>query len=99
MSSETPKFKCGDRMQAMCTDYNRKCGIYACCGVVLKALEKPANIYYCFLEIGKFIYIDACQMCHVDEEMYQGWKKNGINTANPQLYVSQEIQMRKSIKC
>jgi len=82
MSEAIPKFVHGERMQAMCTSENKAKGIYAVCGVVLSNIR--GDKYHCFLESGRFVEMDGCSMSHVDEDMYQGWKENGIDTSNPE---------------
>jgi hypothetical protein len=62
-------------MQVSC---NEQMGIDAVCGVVIKT--RLDNRCLCFFENGKFIITDSAVISHVDEDMYQTWKKNGIET-------------------
>ncbi len=82
MSNMLPQFSIGQRCQPMQTTENVKKGIANACGVVVGVVNRNDSYQNVsiFLERGEFIDVMNYSLCHVDEDMYQGWKSRGIPT-------------------
>jgi len=90
MSDKVPIFEPGDRCRMMQTNGNYFWFRAGVCGVVInKATDR---LYRVFLEDGRLVAVDGCEIDHVDEEMYHNWKRIGIDTAS---YVKPESCERK----
>ena len=80
MSDKIPQFSRGNRVRAMQVYDNEKLGIDAVCGIVLDGCITE-NKVICFFENGAILAIDPCSLDNVEEEIYQNWKKNGVDTS------------------